>query len=69
MPVITLDVAPLGKEQKAKLSKEMTDLAAEVLNMPKHTIYVFFREYELDSIGVGGELLSKKNKPETVEQS
>lgn len=67
MPVITLDVASLDKEQKARLSKEMTDLASEVLNMPKHTIYVFFREYELESIGVGGVLLSEKNKPTTGE--
>lgn len=67
MPVITLDVTPLSKEQKEKLSKEMTDLASEVMNLPKQTIYIYFREFELENIGVGGLLLSEKNKKISIE--
>ena len=67
MPVITLDVTPLSKEQKEKLSKEITDLASEVMNLPKQTIYIYFREFELENIGVGGLLLSEKNGKISIE--
>lgn len=63
MPSITLDTSKLTNEQKTRLAKGITELAAEVMNLPENVFYVFFREYELESIGVGGKLLSdKKNE-------
>lgn len=60
MPVITLDVAPLGEDKKVKLVKELTETAAKHIGLPEEAFYVFIREYPLDDIGVGGQLLSKK---------
>lgn len=60
MPVITIEAAKLNKEQKVRMSKEMTKIAAEVMQLPEQTIYVFIKENELDNIGVGGILLSDK---------
>ena len=61
MPVITLDIAPLSEDKKAKLVKELTMTAAKYIELPEETFYVFIREYPLNDIGVGGELLSRKN--------
>ena len=60
MPVITIEAAKLTKEQKAVLSKEMTDIASRIMNLPPQAFYVFLKENELDNIGVGGILLSDK---------
>lgn len=60
MPVITIETAKLTKEQKAVLSKEMTDIASRIMNLPPQAFYVFLKENELDNIGVGGILLSDK---------
>lgn len=62
MPAITLDTNKLNKSQKAKLAKGITELASEVMNLPPEAFYIFFREYNLESIGVGGQLLSDRNK-------
>lgn len=62
MPVITLDSSKLTKEQKARMAKEMTKLASEVMNLPEQAFYIYFREYGLEEIGAGGELLSEHNK-------
>ncbi len=62
MPVIKLETAKLDKSQKDKLAKEMTELAAEVMNLPKEAFYVFFNEYDLDNIGVGGGLLADRTQ-------
>ncbi len=60
MPVITVEAAKLTKEQKAVLTKEMTETASRVMNLPPQTIFVFLKENESDNVGVGGILLSDK---------
>lgn len=60
MPVITIEAAKLTKEQKAVLTKEMTETASRVMNLPPQAFYVFLKENEPDNIGVGGTLLSDK---------
>lgn len=62
MPVITLNTSKLDKSQKVKLAKGLTDLASEVLNLPPEAFYVFFNEYNLDNIGVSGQLMSDNNE-------
>ena len=62
MPVITIEAAKLTKEQKAVMTKEMTETALRVMNLPPQAFYVFIKENELDNIGVGGTLLSDKKE-------
>lgn len=63
MPVITLEAAALDREQKKRLVKALTESAARIMNMPKDSFYVFLKENSLDTVGVGGVLLSEKNAP------
>lgn len=37
MPVITLDIAPLSEDKKAKLVKELTMTAAKYIELPEET--------------------------------
>lgn len=60
MPVITIEAAKLTKEQKAVLTKEMTETVSRVMNLPPQAFYVFLKENEPENIGVGGLLLSEK---------
>lgn len=60
MPVITIEAAKLTKEQKAVITKEMTETTSRVMNLPSQAFYVFIKENESDNIGVGGILLSDK---------
>ena len=62
MPVITLDFAKLTKEQKTQMVEEMTETASRVTQMPKESIYVFINEFEADNVGVGGKLLTDRQK-------
>ena len=64
MPVITVEAASLDMEQKRRLAGELTSVAAEILGMPKETIYVFLKENPLENIGVGGKILSDLKKSE-----
>ena len=61
MPVITLEAAKLTKEQKQQLTKEFTESAARITGSPESVFYVFIKENDLDTVGVGGQLLSDKN--------
>jgi 4-oxalocrotonate tautomerase len=60
MPTITLDIAPLTKEQKAQIAKEFTETAAKVTGIDASLFYVFVNEHPRDSIAVGGRLLSER---------
>lgn len=60
MPVITIEAVKLTKEQKRNLVKELTTSAANIINLPEQTFYVFVKENEKDNIGVAGQLLSDK---------
>ncbi|MBR4225475.1 MAG: 4-oxalocrotonate tautomerase family protein [Candidatus Methanomethylophilaceae archaeon] len=60
MPSITIDIAPLSKEQKAQIVKEFTESASRITGIDPKAFYVFVNEYPKDSIGVGGTLLSDR---------
>ncbi|MCE5234857.1 MAG: 4-oxalocrotonate tautomerase DmpI [Clostridiaceae bacterium] len=62
MPVITLDSSRLTKAQKAQLAKEFTESAARIMELPKEVFTVLLRENDADNIGVGGTLLSDRQK-------
>ena len=60
MPSITMELAPLSKEKKAQLVKEVTESTARATGLPPEAIFVFIKENPLENIGVGGKLLSDK---------
>lgn len=60
MPVINLEGTKLSKEQKSELVKELTSLAANIMNIPKQAFVVLIKENDNENIGVGGQLLADK---------
>ena len=60
MPAITMELAPLAKEKKAQLVREVTESVSKATGIPPEAIFVFIKENSLDNIGVGGKLLSDK---------
>ena len=58
MPAIIMELAPLEKEKKAILVKEVTESVSKTTGLPPQAIFVFIKENSLDNIGVGGRLLS-----------
>lgn len=62
MPVITLEAASLNDEQKRMLVAEFTESAARIMNLPKEVFYVFLKENAPDNVGVGGVLLSQRQR-------
>ena len=60
MPAIIMELAPLEKEKKAILVKEVTESVSKATGLPPHSIFVFIKENSLENIGVGGRLLSDR---------
>lgn len=55
MPVITYEGIALTQEQKETMIKGLTEVADKALpDIPKSAIYVFFRDYPPETVGVGG---------------
>lgn len=67
MPVITIEAANLTKEQKRSLVKDLTASASRIMNIPEQSFFVFVKENDEDSIGVGGHLLSDRVKNKSLE--
>ena len=62
MPVITIEGPVLTLEKKEKLVKEITELASEIMNIPKDVYVVFIKENPYENMGQGGILISEKIK-------
>jgi len=62
MPVITIEGAKLSKEQKRELVAVLTKSASSIMNVPEQAYVVLVKENDIDNIGVGGVLLSEKDK-------
>ena len=60
MPVITMDVGKITKEQKSKLVKELVIKASETLNIPEEAFVTIIRENDFENIGNGTTLLSEQ---------
>lgn len=61
MPSIIMELAPLSKDKKAQLVKEVTESTARITGLPQDVIFVFIKENSLENIGVGGKLLSENH--------
>lgn len=55
------DIGHLSKEQKSEIVREFTAVASRVTGIPESGFYVFIREYDPESIGVGGTLIADRN--------
>lgn len=60
MPLITVKMGKTQPEKKKQLIEKLTAAAVEVTTIPASSFTVFIEEYDLDSIGVGGQTLSEK---------
>ncbi|MDG3547156.1 4-oxalocrotonate tautomerase DmpI [Methanobacterium formicicum] len=57
MPVITIDVPPMSKEQKKEMVDKFARTASEILGLPVQSIVTIIREVEAENVGVGDNLL------------
>ncbi|CDG64988.1 MAG: 4-oxalocrotonate tautomerase [Methanobacterium sp.] len=57
MPVITIDVPPMSKEQKKEMVEKFATTASEILGLPVQSIVTIIREVEAENVGVGDKLL------------
>ncbi len=62
MPVITIEGPALSLEKKEKLAKEITQLASDIMNIPKDAYVVFIKENPYENMAQGGVLISEKIK-------
>ncbi|MDE5879277.1 MAG: tautomerase family protein [Desulfovibrio sp.] len=60
MPAIIMELAPLEKEKKAQLVREVTESTSRLTGLPPEAIFIFIKENSLENIGVGGKLLADK---------
>lgn len=60
MPVITIKTGKTQPDKKKELVEKLTKAAVEVTSIPASSYMVFIEEFELESIGVGGQTLSEK---------
>jgi 4-oxalocrotonate tautomerase len=62
MPVITIEGPVLSFEKKEKLAKDITQLASDIMNIPKDVFVVFIKENPYENMAQGGMLISEKLK-------
>lgn len=62
MPVITIEGPVLSLEQKERLAKEITQLASDIMNIPKDAYVTFVKENPYENMSQGGILISEKLK-------
>ncbi|MEA4872985.1 MAG: 4-oxalocrotonate tautomerase DmpI [Synergistaceae bacterium] len=60
MPVIKVECAAMNVETKEKLIRSLTQTASSIMGIPEAAYIVLLNEMSKDNIGVGGEMLSKK---------
>ena len=60
MPVIKVECAAMNVETKEKLIKSLTQTASSIMGIPEVAYVVLINEMCRDNIGVGGEMLSKR---------
>lgn len=60
MPAIIMELAPLEKDKKEELVREVTETVSRLTGLPPQTIFIFIKENSLENIGVGGRLLADR---------
>lgn len=59
MPVITVDIGKMAKEEKPLLIKQLSCSAAEITGIPLSAFTVVIRELPDDSIGIGAKTVAE----------
>lgn len=54
MPAITIQSLELAESQKKVLAKKFVEVFAEITNVPKDRVYIFFDGYTPDNVGTAG---------------
>lgn len=62
MPVITVNCPVLDVEKKRELVKGFTEIASNVMGIPKEAFVVLINENPHENVGVGGALLADREK-------
>jgi len=66
MPVITLQIGKLEKDQKNQIMDSLTKTTASITGIPEEAFTVLIQEFEENNIGIGGinigEIKEKYNK-------
>ena len=62
MPIINLKGPQLSKEQKKELIERFTEVASDVTELPTEAFIVLLEEMEQENVGVGGDMLSKREE-------
>lgn len=62
MPVIMVEGVPLNADQKRELVAVLTKSASNIMNVSEQAFQVYIKENSRDNIGVGGILVSERNK-------
>ena len=57
MPIITVEGGQLTSTQKRELISKMTQLASEVLKIPRDFFMVTIKELPDENIGIGGKTI------------
>lgn len=59
MPVITMEVGKLSKEQKKDLVKGFTDVASQITGIDKNFIIAVIREWPDENLGIDGRTVEE----------
>jgi 4-oxalocrotonate tautomerase len=62
MPVITIQQTPRSKEEKAELTKRVTEAVNDVYGVNPASVMVFFQEFDDQSWGKNGQLNEDRQK-------
>lgn len=68
MPFINVKCGKLTLEQKTELIEKITDLASEVVKVPKQAVSVYIDEYDTDNIGSGGITVTEVKRRREAEK-
>jgi 4-oxalocrotonate tautomerase len=62
MPVITIEGPVLSLDKKERIAREFTQLASEIMNIPRDAFVIFVKENPYENMSQGGVLISEKIK-------
>ena len=60
MPVVSVKLGKLSTDQKKELINLLTVATSKVTKIPEESIVTIIEEYDLSSLGVGGQTIAEK---------
>lgn len=59
MPYISVECGALTDEQKEKLIRQLTEVSAEIMNVPQEFFMTTIKELPDKNFGIGGQTIDK----------